>query len=56
MPCSSRRTAGNGRLLVDDIGKQIGWWVKKGFMKSALPVRDVVDTTFLEAAIQALKE
>jgi hypothetical protein len=41
---------------VDDIGKQIDWWVKKGFMKSALPVRDVVDTTFLEAAIQALKE
>jgi NitT/TauT family transport system substrate-binding protein len=46
----------NGRLLVDDIGKQIDWWVKNGFMKSALPVREVVDTSFLEAAIQAVKE
>jgi NitT/TauT family transport system substrate-binding protein len=46
----------NGRLLVDDIGKQIDWWVKNGFMKSALPVREVVDTSFVEAAIQAMKE
>jgi NitT/TauT family transport system substrate-binding protein len=46
----------NGRLLVEDIGKQIDWWVKNGFMKSTLPVREVVDTSFIEAAIQAVKE
>jgi NitT/TauT family transport system substrate-binding protein len=46
----------NGRLLVEDIGKQIDWWVKNGFMKSTLPVPEVVDTSFIEAAIQAVKE
>ena len=33
----------NGRLLVPDIEKQIKWWVTHGFMKEALPVKDVVD-------------
>jgi NitT/TauT family transport system substrate-binding protein len=46
----------DGRLLVEDIGTQIGWWVKHGFMKAALPVADVVDTSFLEAALQAVRE
>jgi ABC transporter len=46
----------NGRLLVEDIGKQIDWWVKNEFMKSTLPVREVVDTSFIGAAIQAVKE
>jgi NitT/TauT family transport system substrate-binding protein len=46
----------NGRLLVPDIPKQITWWVKHGFMKSPLALAEVVDTRFIEAAIQALKE
>lgn len=44
----------SGRLLVQDIPKQMDWWVKHGFMKRALPLEDVVDTRFIEAAIQAL--
>jgi NitT/TauT family transport system substrate-binding protein len=44
----------NGRLLVPDIEKQIKWWVTHGFMKEALPVKDVVDTSFLEDALKQL--
>ena len=46
----------NGRLLVEDIAKQMVWWTKHGFMKSTIPLRDVVDTTFIEAAIPVVKE
>ena len=46
----------NGRLLVEDIGKQMQWWVKHGFMKQAIPLKDIVDTSFLEAAVTALPE
>jgi len=44
----------NGRLLVPDIEKQIAWWVKHGFMKEALPVKEVIDPSFLEEALQQL--
>jgi len=46
----------NGRLLVPDIEKQMKWWVEHGFMKSAIPLKEIVDTSFIEAAIQAVKE
>jgi NitT/TauT family transport system substrate-binding protein len=46
----------NGRLLVPDIEKQMTWWVQHGFMKSVIPLREIVDTSFLEAAIQGVKE
>ncbi|MBI2205431.1 MAG: ABC transporter substrate-binding protein [Candidatus Rokubacteria bacterium] len=46
----------NGRLLTADIAKQIDWWVKHGFMKSALPLSEVVDTRFLETALKALEK
>jgi NitT/TauT family transport system substrate-binding protein len=46
----------NGRLLVDDIGKQMQWWVKHGFMKQVLSLKDIVDTSFVEAAVTALPE
>jgi len=46
----------NGRLLVPDIEKQMKWWVEHGFMKSMIPLREIVDTSFIEAAIQAVKE
>jgi NitT/TauT family transport system substrate-binding protein len=46
----------NGRLLVEDIGKQMQWWVAHGFMKRAIPLRDIVDTGFVEAAVKALPE
>ncbi len=44
----------NGRLLVPDIERQIAWWVKHGFMKEALPVKEIVDPSFLEDALKQL--
>jgi NitT/TauT family transport system substrate-binding protein len=44
----------SGRLLVDDIGKQMAWWQRHGFMKSTLPLKAIVDTSFVEAAASAL--
>ena len=46
----------SGRLWVQDVEKQIAWWHKHGFMKTALPLRQVVDTSFLETAVKALPE
>jgi NitT/TauT family transport system substrate-binding protein len=46
----------NGRLLVEDVGKQMTWWQKHGFIKAVIPLKDIVDTRFIEAAIQAVKE
>ncbi len=46
----------NGRLLVPDIEKQMTWWVQHGFMKSVIPLEEIVDTSFLEAAIHGVKE
>ena len=46
----------NGRLLVPDIERQIGWWVANGFMKKPLPVRAVVDTSFVEEAVRGLEK
>lgn len=44
----------NGRLLVTDLERQMQWWVANGFMKQTLPLRSVVDTSFLEEAVKAL--
>jgi NitT/TauT family transport system substrate-binding protein len=44
----------NGRLLVPDIEKQIRWWVTHGFMKEPLPVKEVVDPSFVEDALKQL--
>src|SRR4029453_12650312 len=44
----------NGRLLVPDIEKQIKWWVTHGFMKEPLPVKEVVDPSFVEGALKQL--
>ncbi len=46
----------NGRLLVPDIEKQMKWWVEHGFMKSVIPLNEIVDTSFIEASIQAVQE
>jgi NitT/TauT family transport system substrate-binding protein len=46
----------DGRLLVEDVGRQMAWWARHGFVKSTLPLERVVDTSFLEAAIRALPE
>ncbi|HET9492122.1 MAG TPA: ABC transporter substrate-binding protein, partial [Methylomirabilota bacterium] len=46
----------NGRLLVSDIETQMTWWVKHGFMKSMIPLRDIVNTSFVEAAARELSE
>lgn len=44
----------NGRLLVPDIERQMSWWVANGFMKEPLPLKAIVDTSFLEEAVKAL--
>jgi len=44
----------NGRLLVEDVARQMTWWTRHGFTKAPLPLRDIVDTRFLEEAIAAL--
>ena len=44
----------NGRLLVPDIERQISWWVANGFMKKALPLKALVDTSFVEEAVKGL--
>ena len=46
----------NGRLLTADVAKQIDWWTKHGFMKAVLPLAEVVDTRFIDAAIRAVPE
>jgi NitT/TauT family transport system substrate-binding protein len=46
----------NGRLWVEDIGRQMGWWQKQGFLKATMPLKDIVDTSFLEAARRAVGE
>jgi NitT/TauT family transport system substrate-binding protein len=44
----------NGRLLVTDIERQMQWWQANGFIKSALPLRKIVDTSFVEEAAKSL--
>ena len=44
----------NGRLLVTDIERQMSWWVANGFMKRTLPLKAVVDTSFVEEAVRGL--
>jgi len=46
----------DGRLLVEDIGRQMQWWVRHGFLKTAVPLREIVDPSFVEAAVAALRE
>jgi NitT/TauT family transport system substrate-binding protein len=44
----------NGRLWVEDIRRQMTWWHRHGFMKATIPLEDIVDTSFVEAAVKAL--
>ena len=46
----------SGRLWVEDIGRQMTWWQRHGFIKSTIPLKDIVDTSFVEAAVKALGE
>ena len=44
----------NGRLWTADVEKQMTWWQKHGFMKTVIPLRQIVDTSFLDAAVGAV--
>jgi NitT/TauT family transport system substrate-binding protein len=44
----------NGRLLVPDIERQMKWWHEHGFIKSVLPLKGIVDTSFVEEAARTL--
>jgi ABC-type nitrate/sulfonate/bicarbonate transport system substrate-binding protein len=46
----------NGRLWVEDIGRQMVWWQRHGFIKSTIPLKDIVDSSFVEAAVKAVGE
>ncbi len=46
----------NARLLVTDIERQMRWWTDKGFMKRTIPLKGVVDTSFIEEAVKAVPE
>jgi NitT/TauT family transport system substrate-binding protein len=44
----------NGRLWVEDLGRQMAWWRRHGFIKETIPLKDLVDTSFVEAAVKAI--
>jgi NitT/TauT family transport system substrate-binding protein len=44
----------NGRLLVTDIERQMQWWQQNGFIKRVLPLKRIVDTSFVEEAVREL--
>jgi NitT/TauT family transport system substrate-binding protein len=44
----------SGRLWVEDIGRQMAWWQRHGFIKATIPLKDIVDTSFVEAAVKAI--
>lgn len=46
----------SGRLLLTDIERQMKWWKDNGFIKSVLPIRKIVDTSFIEEAAKGLGE
>ena len=44
----------NGRLLVPDIERQMKWWQANGFIKRTIPLKGIVDTSFVEEAVKQL--
>ncbi len=44
------------RLLVTDIERQMQWWTTNGFMKRTIPLKGIVDTSFVEEAARAVPE
>jgi len=46
----------SARLWVEDIPRQMTWWQRHGFIKATIPLKDIVDTSFVEAAVKALGE
>ena len=46
----------NGRLWVEDIARQMTWWQRHGFIKATVPLKDIVDPSFVEAAVKAVRD
>ena len=44
----------NGRLLVTDIERQMKWWQSNNFIKRTIPLKGIVDTSFVEEAVKQL--
>ena len=44
------------RLLVPDIERQMLWWTANGFMKRTIPLRSIVDRSFVDEAAKAVPE
>jgi len=41
---------------VTDIERQMQWWTTNGFMKRTIPLKGIVDTSFVEEAARAVPE
>jgi hypothetical protein len=41
---------------VTDIERQMAWWTENGFMKRTIPLKGIVDTSFVEEAAKAVPE
>jgi len=46
----------NGRPPVPDIERQMLWWTTNGFMKRTIPLRSIVDMSFVDEAARAVSE
>jgi NitT/TauT family transport system substrate-binding protein len=42
----------DGRLMPGDVGRQIAWWRRQGFVKANLTEKDIVDESFLREALK----
>src|SRR4029077_12342012 len=42
----------DGRLMPGDVGRQIAWWRRQGFVKAPLTEKDIVDESFLREALK----
>jgi NitT/TauT family transport system substrate-binding protein len=42
----------DGRLMPGDVGRQIAWWRRQGFVKASLTEKDIVDESFLREALK----
>ncbi len=44
----------NGRLWVEDVGRQMGWWQRHGFIKATIPLERPAGHAHIEAAVKAI--
>ncbi|HXH84488.1 MAG TPA: ABC transporter substrate-binding protein [Candidatus Tectomicrobia bacterium] len=45
----------DGRLMPGDVGRQTAWWFQQKLLKAPVAEKDIVDDSFLRAALQGLR-